>query len=217
MRRVAIFDLDGTITRKDTYRAYLLGYMLRKPGVWPNAALLPAELAAYKLLRHDNAWLKERFLTRILGGRSRRDVDQWTRVFVERKRSKGLRPGAVEQIQKHKREGDLIIVATASFSFYVKPLVSHFEPDECICTEALWHEDDRLVGKIDGYNCYGERKLERVKALLGAERESTEVTAYSDHASDLPLLTWADRGVFVNPGRKDAAKAGKLGLDVAWW
>jgi len=31
---IAIFDLDGTITRRDTYAAYLLGYLRRHPLLW---------------------------------------------------------------------------------------------------------------------------------------------------------------------------------------
>ena len=29
--RVVLFDLDGTLTRRDTYLAYLIGYLLRHP------------------------------------------------------------------------------------------------------------------------------------------------------------------------------------------
>lgn len=216
-RRIAVFDLDGTLTKRDTYRYYLLGFILRNPGTWLNAALLPLDLAVYKLGDRDNSWLKERFLSRVLGGRSSAEIERWTRAYVTGVRQRGMRFPAVQQVRAHRDAGDAVVVATASFSFYVEALVEGLGVVECVCTEAEWSADKVLQGKISGLNCYGNTKLERVKAAVGKDREDTHVTAYSDHVSDLPLLTWADRGVFVNPGREEKLAATAAGLETVYW
>jgi phosphoserine phosphatase len=52
--------------------------------------------------------------------------------------------------------------------------------------------------------------------LLGDEA-SEHSTAYSDHVTDLPLLTWAARGIAVNPHAALAEVASDHDLQVEDW
>jgi len=78
--RVAVFDLDGTITRHDTLWPYLRGWVRRhrRPAFWPRvlAALVPY------LIDRDRGELKARLIRTAMGGASRADVRAWTAEYV---------------------------------------------------------------------------------------------------------------------------------------
>ena len=55
---LAIFDLDGTITRRDTLLPYIWGYLRRHPQRWWRLPLCLAPLGPYLLGRMDRGALK---------------------------------------------------------------------------------------------------------------------------------------------------------------
>ena len=62
LKTVAIFDLDNTITYKDTYLAFLFKLLRDHPLRLFNCVKLPVAVLLYKTGRRDNSWLKETFL-----------------------------------------------------------------------------------------------------------------------------------------------------------
>jgi haloacid dehalogenase-like hydrolase len=58
-----------------------------------------------------------------------------------------------------------------------------------------------FTGALEGPFCHGRGKLARLWVELGTA-DLSEATAYSDSASDLPLLEAAGRPVAVNPDRR---------------
>jgi HAD superfamily hydrolase (TIGR01490 family) len=214
---VVVFDLDGTITRHDTYLQYLIGYLQYKPSRLLATFALPVDLCRFALGAVDNAYVKARFLQAILAGNSRSELRVWTETFLHTLCQRGLRPGALARIAQHRTQGDRLILATASFDFYVQPLARRLGFDEVICTQSLWNTDDRLLGGLNGPNCYGAVKLQRLYELLGTDVRDVSLLAYSDHHADLPLLTAATRAVAVNPTRKLQAAAAVYGFAIEHW
>jgi len=216
-RIAAIFDLDGTITRSDTYLAYLMGFALRHPGRWPRMLALPLDVLRFKLGIKNNTWLKQRFLTAVLGGVSRQALQVWTAIFNEKLMRRGLRPRALRQIREYKEQGLRLILISASPDLYVDGLSRRLGFSESVCTHVEWDANDCLTGRLDGKNCYGSEKCARLGYCFDEDRRHWHIIAYSDHHSDLPLLTWADRGVAVSPTRSLAHEAGRKGLTVIRW
>jgi phosphatidylglycerophosphatase C len=216
-QRVAVFDLDGTITRHDTYLQYLRGFLQRKPARLLSTFSLPVDLLRFALGAVDNAYVKARFLQAILAGHSRLELEAWTETFLDTLCQRDLRPRALARIAQHRAQGDRLILATASFDFYVQPLAQRLGFDEAVCTQSLWNTDDYLLGGLNGPNCYGVVKLQRLYELLGTDRRDVSLLAYSDHHADLPLLTAATRAVAVNPTRKLQAAAALYGFSIEHW
>src|SRR5262245_31792846 len=214
---IAVFDLDGTITRHDTYLRYLTGFLQHRPSRLLATLALPVDLLRFALGAVDNAYVKARFLQAILAGHSRSELEVWTETFLDILCQRDLRPGALARIAQHRAQGDRLILATASFDFYVQPLAQRLGFDEVICTQSLWNTDGRLLGGIDGPNCYGAVKLQRLYELLGTDLQDVSLLAYSDHHADLPLLTAATRAVAVNPTRKLQAAAALYGFSIENW
>jgi phosphoserine phosphatase len=140
-KKISIFDLDGTLTKSDTYLPYLVGFLKRNPKRWLKASILPFAAVMFYLKIHDNQWLKTIFLKIILGGETKKNILAWNR----------------------QNAGDIILLSTASLDIYVPDIQKWFSINHLICTNTLWR-DDCLTGELDGNNCYGLEKLARVKS-----------------------------------------------------
>ena len=217
-RRVAIFDLDRTLTRLPTYTPFLLASQRDRPLRRASAVVrvLPT-LLAYLAKRVDRKRVKSRMLELTLAGAAREEIEAQSRAFAEDWLARELRPGARPVCAAHSEAGDHLMLATASFDFYARFFAEGLGFDSVAATLSAWSEEDRLLARLEGENCYGEEKLRRVQKALPWPRETCYVIAYSDHHSDLPLLTWADEGVAVNPSRRLAAAAGTQGLRIVDW
>lgn len=212
---LAVFDLDGTVTSGDTYVAFLLHFLRAHPVRLLRTSSLPFAVAMHRAGLRDNTWLKARFMERILGGTDRARIERSVESFLSGLLTRGLRPGALAALEAHRARGDRLILASASFDLYVEPLAEALGFHTVVCTRAAW-QHGALTGRLDGPNCYGHAKLELLQRHLG-RTEGAGVTAYSDHHTDLPLLTWSEHGVAVNPTPKLSRLAEQNGLDVADW
>ena len=209
-RNVVIFDLDGTITRRDTYTALLLRALRHRPARLVPALALPLATVAHLAGLRDNAWLKARFLAAILGGIGRDELQGLTGPFVADLLNRGLRTRARAVIDAHRVAGDYLLLATASFDFYCREIGHALGFDAVACTRSEWR-DDRLVPVLVTGNCYGVVKQRRVQELLANLPASlpgpARLTVYSDSHADLPILGMADDPVAVNPTPRLAAIA----------
>ena len=212
---IAIFDLDRTITTKDTFIGFLTGFLWRHPWRCLRTIGLPIAFMQFALGHKDNGWLKERFLNAFLGGVSRTSLNSWVDVYIKRVLAKGLRPGAVQAIGRHRAAGDHLVLATASLDFYVAAIGAELGFDRVISTCADWTPSRTLSGKFATANCYGAEKLRRVSEVYQSKRRDRPVVAYSDHHADLPLLRWADQAFAVNPTPTLAAAADEMTI-VDW-
>jgi phosphatidylglycerophosphatase C len=214
---VALFDLDGTITRRDTYLAYLLGFLARHPERWSRAAPLPLAVLCHVAGCRSNTWLKTTFLRAVLGGVPRHQLASWTESFVHGVLNGGLRSGARATLERHRAAGDRLVLITASLDFYAEPLGRRLGFDKVLCTRAQYDAAGRVTGELDGGNLYGTEKLVRVQRYLQQHTPGTPVICYCDHHSDLPLLQFADRAIAINPTRRLRRTAERIGLPIEDW
>lgn len=214
-RPVAVFDLDVTLTRYDTYLPFLAGYVHRHPRRGFGVSQLPLRLLTFWRWG-DRDWVKASFLKAFLGGEPRERVAAWAAEFADQLLHRAMRPSGLQRLRWHQARGDRVIIASASFDIYVNALARLLHVDEVLATEMRWDARDR-VADIDGRNCRDDEKLARVRAMLGADCDGTGVTAYSDSHADVPLLSWAQTGVAVCPSRRLTHQVAGLGLEVQRW
>ena len=215
---VAIFDLDGTITRSDTFLAFLVGCLARSPARWHAGPALAWAVAMHAAGRRDNGWLKAFFLRRIVGGRTPSELDGWVRAFVARVLAREVLPAARAEIARLKAGGAHLVMASASPDLYVEPLARELGFDHLACTRVRRRPDGRWTGDLDGGNCYGAEKRRRIEQHLASIGVPPARAAfYSDHHSDLPLFEAVGRRYAVNPTPKMAELARRLGIDTLHW
>jgi phosphatidylglycerophosphatase C len=214
---IAIFDLDGTITWRDTYVAYLLHVLPRRPARVLNCLGLPLTVIQFKLGRITNDEIKRAFLKRIIGNCTRAEVERFTAEFVAHRFVKMAKPRALARIDWHRRQGHLLVLATASFDFYAEAIGRLLGFDYTVATRAVWY-DERLTGELDGENLRGEAKLTAVaRVLTSLDRAPSRIIVYSDNQTDLPILRFADHGIAIDPTPRLAAAAETYGLATEIW
>lgn len=218
---IAVYDLDGTIARSDTFVPFLLGFLAKNPSRIFRCILLPFHVLAFWIGLRGNSWAKQKFLTAICGGASRKALADYSADFAALVVKTGLLPGAVASIEQHRARGDRLILITASLDLYVDAIARHLAFDDVIASKVAWRMAGdlgaTLNGRLDGENCYSANKVERLKAVLSSDKSDMQIVAYSDHSSDLPLLAFADSGYVVNPKPSMRRLAQTNGLPVLDW
>jgi phosphatidylglycerophosphatase C len=212
---LALFDLDGTITRHDTLAQYLAGFLLRHP---LRGARLPRVLPAlwhFARAGHDRGELKAALMRALLGGTSRAQLDAWTAHFVAQLLVHGLHVDAREALERHRRQGDVLALLSASPDLYVPAIGSALGFAEVMCTGVRW-DGERFLGDLATANRRGAEKV-RCLAELRRRHPQLPVTAYGNSAADLEHLALAERGVLVNGTYGARRAAARAGVQCAAW
>ncbi|QLC25996.1 HAD-IB family hydrolase [Parasphingopyxis algicola] len=222
MTKIALYDLDKTITKRPTYMSFLLHAAWRHER-W-RLVFLPGLLflfAGYLVRALDRGGLKERMHDMLLG--SPVDAEKMAAIaesFAEETLRDNVHPQALARIAKEKAAGHRLVLATASYAFYVEPLARRLGFDDLIGTRVKRDADGAILAEIDGENCYGVSKLRRVMAWAeeqGLDRADAAVRFYSDSPTDLPVFDWSDEPVATNPTNKLRQIAEKRGWRVIAW
>ena len=214
--RLAVFDLDGTITRHDTLAPYALGFVIRRrPWRLPVLLLVLPALLGHAVGLVDRGGLKAAFIRATLGGCRRKDLERWTSAFVGNLVARGLFPQALEAIQAHVRAGDHLVLLSASTDLYVPAIAHALGFQEVICTGVAWN-GERLRGTLSTPNRRGDEKARCVAALRARYPDLASV-AYGNAASDIEHLKLVERGVLVNGSAAARREASREGLACTDW
>ena len=193
---LAVFDLDGTITRHDTLAPFLFGYLKRHP--WRVVRLPFWALAPVKFLFDRNRTaIKGAVIRAVMGGAQREAVDQWAEQFVKQLIPHALFAEALSAIHEHRERGDRLLLMSASTDLYVPRIAKALGFDQVICSEVRWLPDGRLDGRLATLNCQGEEKRRCLAAVLARDRFD-RVYAYGNAGSDLLHMTLAHEAFLVN-------------------
>ena len=212
---MAVFDLDQTLIRGDSFKRYLLFTVKRNPASVLRGWYLPFTYLMHVLGLRDNEWLKTRFLSALLAHRKRHDVYEEGRQFASELATE-IRKAAIDKMQQHRQIGHYVVLATASPDFYVQAVGASLKFDEVVCTKSRWSAKDTFAG-LDGGNCYGEKKHRRVKEALTRLGDAVLTAMYTDHRSDETLLAAAEAAYLVNPDNKTARTVCVAGMEVVDW
>jgi len=219
---LAIYDMDRTITRTGTYTPFLM-YAAWRLAPWRLlfAPIVVCVMLAYTAKIINRARLKEINQRLLLGSAvSKQTLAPIVDGFAARTVRLNILPGALDRIAEDRAAGRRLVLATASYRFYVEPIAALLGFDDVIATNSMIGLDARIRAKIDGENNYGPAKLRMIQSWMAAEgirRDGTMIRFYSDHVSDAPVLEWADEAFATTPSPKLKAMAEKRGWPVLDW
>lgn len=213
VQRIAIFDLDRTITLAPTFTPFLV-FGAWRTNPW-RVSLLPVwvvAMAGYRAGLWNRTALKRFGMRLMLGNPSPIVAVTIGQAFAGRRiAAGGIAPGASEALKRERTRGSRIVLATAAFEFYAEAFAEALAIKEVVATR--WDGQ-----QIPGGNCYGSEKLRRVREHLGElDRAATTVAFYSDSPADGPLFDWSDEAVLVSTGSRSAALADRRGWTLADW
>jgi len=208
--RYAFFDLDHTLIPYDTQLLFC-NFVLRQEG-WRRIYLilfLPfLPFAGFRLVGARG--MKRLFLSYLAAmpcGRLR----NYARRFAGEVVAPLIYPELREELERHRREGRVIVLNSASPAFYVVEIARLLEIDHVFATPVRVDPRMPVLPVIEGPNNKRSAKLAAMTAagLLPGEGESVDTGgydyadswAYSDSIADLPLLGLAANAVQVHPAK----------------
>lgn len=188
-RPIVAFDFDGTITKQDTLRFFLV--RIRRKAFLGRAFLrrTPELVAALQGgAARDRA--KVAICREVLGGLPRQRAEEAAADTARVVLGGLLRPDTTERIRWHQAAGHRIIVVSASFEAYVTLVAASLGIDEVIATRwELEPTGEVLTGGLDGLNVRGEAKVALLDAHVG--RRCHLEYAYGNSSGDTAMLARA--------------------------
>ena len=207
---MVVFDLDGTLTKRDTSLPFLrftaggrsAWVGLLWAGTWAMSDLGTAILAE----RHGKQrrmggvrgrWeglVHERMVARTLRGKPRSELEAAAERFAHAKLCNVLRTDTRDLLDEHLREGHRLLLASASLAICLEPLRGMLGFDTVLGTR-LQFRDGVATGRFEGLPCWGNEKLLRVREVMEPGEEILH--AYGDSRGDRALLRAARNSTLV--------------------
>lgn len=213
LEKLAIFDVDFTITKRETLLEFYLFMIKKRPWIilYFPICILSALLFVIKIIPAKRT--KELFI-KFIDGIDEKSMKSFVDEFYEKRLSKIFYIDAIEEIKKLKEENFKVYLISASGEFYLNTLYNLPEVDKIIGTVFL-KSNGVYRSKIVGENCKGEEKVRRLKEYLKDKKIEVDFKnsyMFSDSLSDLPLLKLVGNPYLINFKGNDTK-----GIKVLHW
>ena len=185
MRKVYAFDFDGTLTTKDSLLEFIR-YAKGSCGLWLGFLRYVHLLILMKLGFYPNWKAKQKVFAHFFKGMTIEDFDAICQEFAASSKLL-LRPKGIETIDKAINEGADVLIVSASIDNWVQPFFANVK----VLGTQIEVKDGVLTGRFLTKNCYGEEKVNRLKAVY-PNRQDYHLTAFGDSRGDKELLAFAD-------------------------
>ena len=215
--KIAVFDLDYTLTQRGTWGRFVWRTVRTRPWFWiPLLYETLRDQIEYKAGRRPRGAVKRSMMRWSLMRRTRAKLEAMAEEFATEEVRSGLRPGGVAALDHHRSQGDHILIASAAVDLIVNPLAKRLGVDGVVCTQMAWRGDS-LEDRFASENCYGEAKRAAVSAYLAEKNLSGSTVFYTDSRADFALLPIMDQTIVVDPKPKTLAEARNLNLTIQHW
>lgn len=215
---IAIFDLDYTLTKRGTWGRFVWRTVRYRPHLW-----LPLLLSTlmfqwqYKRGKIPRGAVKKTMMRWSLQRYNRTKLLPIAEEFARRE-VQNLRPGGSRALEYHNSQGHHIVLASAAVDLIVEPIARHLNILDYVSTILDWTPGGELKDTFKSPNCYGQAKLDRVKALLADVAPQGAYTYfYSDSKADLPVLDYVNVPIVVDPSKKFEVLAELRGFEIQYW
>jgi putative phosphoserine phosphatase/1-acylglycerol-3-phosphate O-acyltransferase len=215
VKRAAFFDLDRTLLGDSS--GLLIMDALNERGMISDRDQSLAEVGRrlFRFIGETRVGMEltRRSLARMAGW-SRTDLREAAARSIE-KLDAAVYAEARTLIQRHRANGELVVIATSTGRDIVEPLADRLGVDMLIATEYEEDAEGNYTGNLLGKWLWGPDKAEAVQAF--AEREGIDLSesyAYSDSYYDRPLLSIVGYPRVVNPDPLLRAYAARKGWPV---
>ncbi len=211
---LAIFDLDNTLIGGDSDVQW--GEFLAEHGHVEGEAYRREHDRYYQEYLEGSLDIHDflRFQLRILTTQPPEVLQRWREQFVEERIRPLLLPKAMELIERHRRQGDELLVITATNRFITEPIVELLGISQLIASEPEM-VDGRYTGEVAGVPSYAQGKVIRLRQWLREHGGSLKGSwFYSDSHNDLPLLELVAHPVAVDPDELLAREATRRGWPI---
>jgi len=209
-RSAAFFDLDNTMVRGSTL--YFLGRAMYQRGFFSKADISKFVVAnvRFRLTGTEKPEVIERFqkaATDFIGGHDVKEIYTIAQSVYDEYVSPALIQGTIEIAKKHLSDDTEVWLVTAAPEDMAKLIADRLGFTGALGTKVCI-DNGKYVGKLDGKILHGVEKARAVRELAAARGFSlNNCHAYSDSASDFPLLQSVGTPHAINPDARLRIKA----------
>ena len=187
MKKLYLFDFDGTLTYKDTMFLFLKFYNPSRYSLQflkhiPLFILLKLKLASAEAV-------KKSFISSMLKGESRYSIDKKAKLFFDQNYPALIRENALDFIKNIDRENTQSYIVSASLDIWVRPFAEELNM-ALLATKAEF-ENDIFTGRFIGKNCNKDEKVCRIEAELDGKKYD-KIIAFGDTSGDKPMFKFAN-------------------------
>ena len=193
MKKIFFSDFDGTLTTRDSMMSIII-YQRGRLGL----ALALLRVLPWLILmfmgRYSNQRTKERLLHHCFGQMTEGEFNAFCQSFADSHRHI-LRKDLYDRLMEAKKNGDEVVVVTASPENWVSRLVPEFK-----VLGTRMEFNPRFTGRFLTPNCYGQEKVNRILQAypeLKTDRNIYHITAYGDSRGDKEMLAFADEPHYI--------------------
>ncbi len=211
--KLTLFDLDNTLLSGDSDVLWCNFLIQCRVLDSDSFSARNAEMDARYRAGTVSAQAFSAFYVSTLAGRAPEDWESLRQDFLASEIIPRVPFVAQALVQHHLKEGDLVVLTTATNRFITELTARHLNIENLIATEPELI-DGRFTGRTQGTLNMRDGKMVRLTAWLaarGATLSNYVSTAYSDSINDLPLLQAVNTPVVVDPDYQLAAWAAEHG------
>jgi HAD superfamily hydrolase (TIGR01490 family) len=188
MKRLVLFDFDGTLTANDSFISFL--HTTNTPLKFISGfIILSPVLVLYKLRIIPNWKAKQIVIRFFYRGMKAEKFFQLCTDFSENSIPLLVKENAIKKLNEHLSAGDKVVIVTASLEPYMQAWCKRTGA-ELIGTR-LDVSDGKITGNFAGENCYGKEKAIRIREKYNLELFD-KIFVYGDSRGDKEMLELAD-------------------------
>lgn len=209
--RVAIFDVDGTLVRSGSERAF--GRYLVRAGKLGPRQLLAFAFGMLRLLPAAGIHVTKKNKCYLSGLRCS-EVERLAAEFVTGWADAHWIEPAVQRLRSLQARGDTIVLLSGTPEFILRPIAERLGVSRYVGSVPE-RRDGKFIATLPTLHPFAEAKRTLAQRLLeeyGAAWE--QVSAYGDSAYDLPLLERVGEAVAVGPDRALRHAARQRGWEI---
>ncbi|MGW3097808.1 HAD family hydrolase [Streptomyces sp. NPDC001102] len=202
-RTAAFFDLDKTVIAKSSTLTF--GKSFYQGGLINRRAALRTAYAQFVFLLggadHDQMERMREYLSAMCRGWNVQQVREIVAETLHDLIDPIIYDEAASLIEEHHTAGRDVVIVSTSGAEVVEPIGELLGADRVVATRMIVGDDGCYTGEVE-YYAYGPTKAEAVRELALSEGYDLErCYAYSDSATDLPMLQSVGHPHAVNPDR----------------
>lgn len=167
-------------------------------------------LITYKVLRKLHIfWLLHRMLGTYVGkkllllslrGYPEEELDKYAKEYYKTRIHPHLIKPVVSELQRLKREGYSIYIVSGGYEIYQRYFAEEFKISGVIANRIKF-DGDICTGTMTREDCMQNTKVAYIKESI-PDRYYNEWTAYSDSASDIPMLDFVGHPIVVSRDKR---------------
>ncbi|SIS86228.1 HAD family hydrolase [Neptunomonas antarctica] len=211
---LAIFDLDNTLLNGDSDHAW--GEFLCEHGIVDATEYSQANDYFYQQYQQGTLDIYEflEFALRPLANLPAQQLVELHATFMQEKIEPMILSKSLALLQKHRDQGDFLLIITATNSFVTHPIAERLGVDAILATDPEII-DGNYTGKVAGTPCFQSGKVTRLHHWLKETQHTLLGSSfYSDSRNDLPLLELVDNPIAVDADETLTLTAQKNGWPI---